>query len=128
MNEESGWSINIDELQKGFDSAKEDCKPRLMVVINPGNPTGMTVHDLRTLLQFLELSGQYLQEENLRDIIKFCQRNKLLLLADEVYQENIWNEAIKFSSLRKVLLEMGSEYNDVQLVSFNSTSKGYIGE
>ncbi len=69
-----------------------------------------------------------MEEENLRDIIKFCHRNKLLLLADEVYQENIWNEAIKFSSLRKVLLEMGPDYSDVQLVSFNSTSKGYFGE
>ena len=73
-------------------------------------------------------SGQYLEDENLKDIIKFCQRNKLLLLADEVYQENIWNNEKKFSSLRKVLLEMGPEYDDVQLVSFNSTSKGYFGE
>ena len=60
--------------------------------------------------------------------MEFCRKNKLLILADEVYQENIWNDGVKFSSLRKVLLEMGPDYSDVQLVSFNSTSKGYFGE
>ena len=87
-----------------------------------------TVCLLLELYYSIVLTGQYLQEKNLRDIIEFCQRNKLLILADEVYQENMWNKNFRFSSLRKVLLEMGPEYSDVQLVSFNSTSKGYFGE
>lgn len=46
----------------------------------------------------------------------------------QVYQENVYVENVKFSSFRKVLMEMGEEYNEFQLVSFNSTSKGYFGE
>lgn len=42
MNEDKGWSVDIEEVQRAFDSAPNDCKPRIMVVINPGNPTGMT--------------------------------------------------------------------------------------
>ena len=83
---------------------------------------------LHWLFKCLHSTGQYLPEENIREIIQFCHKNKLLLLADEVYQENLWVEKVKFSSFRKTLLGMGSEYKDVQLVSFNSTSKGYFGE
>ena len=79
-------------------------------------------------MPFCFAKGQYLRDDNVRDIIRFCKRNNLLILADEVYQENLWKEGAKFSSVRKVLLEMGPDYSDVQLVSFNSTSKGYFGE
>jgi aspartate/methionine/tyrosine aminotransferase len=82
-----------------------------MVVINPGNPT-----------------GQCLNEENMKDIIKFIHKNKLLLMADEVYQENVYAENSRFTSFRKVLLSMGPEYEDAQLISFNSISKGFFGE
>lgn len=111
LDEDDAWSIKVEELQRALDESKSHCQPRLMAVINPGNPT-----------------GQYLPEENIREIIQFCHQNNLLLLADEVYQENVWAEKVKFSSFRKTLLGMGSEYKDVQLVSFNSTSKGYFGE
>ena len=46
----------------------------------------------------------------------------------QVYQENIWEEGVEFQSFRKILHSMGDEYSDLQLVSFNSTSKGHIGE
>lgn len=82
-----------------------------MVVINPGNPT-----------------GQLLSEENVRDIIKFCYNHKLFLLADEVYQGNIYTEKKKFVSFKKVLREIGYPYNQVCLASFHSISKGNAGE
>ena len=47
--------------------AAEECSPRVLVVVNPGNPT-----------------GQYLPQDNMREIIHFCKEHSLLLLADEV--------------------------------------------
>jgi alanine transaminase len=82
-----------------------------MVVINPGNPT-----------------GNLLSEQNVKDIIKFCYNHKLFLLADEVYQGNIYTEKKKFISFKKVLREIGHPYNQVSLASFHSISKGNAGE
>ena len=50
-----------------INASRSYCKPRVMVVINPGNPT-----------------GQHLSEENMRNIIKFCHDENLLIIADEV--------------------------------------------
>ncbi len=46
---------------------------RGLVFINPGNPT-----------------GQCLTEGNLRDLVRFAAKEKVLLMADEVYQPNIY--------------------------------------
>ena len=46
----------------------------------------------------------------------------------QVYQENIYEENCQFHSFKKVLSSMGAEYAEVQLVSANSTSKGFLGE
>ncbi|KAI3985637.1 hypothetical protein MKX01_033920 [Papaver californicum] len=83
-----------------------------MVIINPGNPT-----------------GQCLSIDNLQELLRFCSREKLVLLADEVYQQNIYQSQPPFISARKVLLDMGTPISkDVQLVSFHTVSKGYWGE
>ena len=53
-----------------------------------------------------------------------------MILADEVYQSNIYYpEDHPFISFRKVLAEMGDPYaNDVELISMHSISKGLMGE
>lgn len=51
-----------------------------------------------------------------------------MILADEVYQVNIYNDNKPFVSFKKVLHRMGEKYKDVELMSFHSTSKGVIGE
>jgi aspartate/methionine/tyrosine aminotransferase len=53
-----------------------------------------------------------------------------MLLADEVYQVNIFDEKEKpFVSFKKVLREMSKEVAEgVELVSFHSISKGVSGE
>ena len=56
-----------------------------MVIINPGNPT-----------------GQCLSEANLREILNFCCQENLVLLGDEVYQQNIYQDERPFISARKV--------------------------
>lgn len=58
---------------------------RAMVIINPGNPT-----------------GQCLSEANLNGLLKFCFQENLVLLADEVYQQNIYQDERPFISARKV--------------------------
>ena len=45
-----------------------------------------------------------------------------------MYQENVYADKAEFTSFRKALYEMGPGYKDFQMVSFNSTSKGYFGE
>lgn len=52
-----------------------------------------------------------------------------MILADEVYQTNIYYPETKpFHSFRKVLQSMGAKYNDFELISFHSISKGIVGE
>ena len=83
-----------------------------MVVINPGNPT-----------------GQVLKRSCLEQIVKICHEESILIMADEVYQANIYKEGQTFISMRKVLHELGEPYrSEVELISMHSTSKGLIGE
>lgn len=56
-----------------------------MVIINPGNPT-----------------GQCLSVENLQQILRFCHQENLVLLGDEVYQQNVYQDERPFISSRKV--------------------------
>ncbi|ORX85886.1 PLP-dependent transferase [Basidiobolus meristosporus CBS 931.73] len=113
LDEENAWGMNIADLKKSVDEARRNgTDVRALVIINPGNPT-----------------GQCLTEENMRDVIDFCQRERLVLCADEVYQTNIYvPEERPFHSFKKVLKSMGSSYENVELFSFHSISKGMIGE
>ncbi|XP_031150347.1 alanine aminotransferase 2-like isoform X1 [Sander lucioperca] len=112
LNEEKCWSMDISELQRALDEARRHCNPRALCVINPGNPT-----------------GQVQSRQCIEDVIRFAANERLLLMADEVYQDNVYAEGCQFHSFKKVLFEMGPEYSDtVELVSFHSTSKCYMGE
>lgn len=111
MNEDNKWGLDIDELRRSLNEARKTCNPRVLCVINPGNPT-----------------GQVLPYENIREIIKFSMEEDLFLLADEVYQDNIYGEGCEFHSFKKVLMDMGDEAEGFQLASFHSCSKGFMGE
>jgi len=111
LDEESDWSLNVTELKRALEEARSYCVPRGLVLINPGNPT-----------------GQVLTHDNIREVIKFCARDKLVLFADEVYQENVYADGVQFHSCKKVLRDMGAEYRDFQLMSLHSSAKGYTGE
>ena len=83
-----------------------------MVVINPGNPT-----------------GQVLTYQDIAQIIKICHKHEIMIIADEVYQTNIYKRGGIFVSCRRVLSELGRPYcDDVELISLNSVSKGMLGE
>lgn len=112
LNEGTGWQCTLDNLQaQKSKAAAEGKRVRALVVINPGNPT-----------------GQVLDRENQEELIKFCKEEGLLLVADEVYQANVYAEGKQFFSFKRILREMGSAYDDVRLVSMNSISKGFYGE
>lgn len=111
LNEDKLWAMDVQELQRSYDEAKSKCLPRALVVINPGNPT-----------------GQVLSRKNIEDVIRFAKKNNLFLLADEVYQHNVYAKGSEFHSFKKVITEMGKEYGDMEMASFMSTSKGYMGE
>lgn len=72
-------------------------------------------------------TGQVLSRKDLEVICKFCAKNEIVLLADEVYQSNVYVDDKEFISAKKVALETPGCEN-LQLVSFHSTSKGLIGE
>ena len=78
--------MNIDELKRSLNEAKGKCKPKAIVVINPGNPT-----------------GSVLTKKNIEDIIHFAKENKILIIADEVYQHNIWDG--EFFSFKKKICD-----------------------
>ncbi|XP_052181345.1 alanine aminotransferase 2, mitochondrial-like isoform X2 [Diospyros lotus] len=112
LDEATGWGLEISELRKQLQAAKSwGINVRALVVINPGNPT-----------------GQVLAEGNQREIVDFCKEEGLVLLADEVYQENVYVADKKFHSFKKISRSMGYGEEDISIVSFQSVSKGYHGE
>ena len=40
LDEDHNWAIDIQRLKVNLDEARKHCDPRIMVVVNPGNPTG----------------------------------------------------------------------------------------
>ncbi|XP_030437555.1 alanine aminotransferase 2 isoform X1 [Gopherus evgoodei] len=112
LDEQNCWALDVNELRRSLNEAKAYCNPKVLCIINPGNPT-----------------GQVQSRKCIEDVIHFAWEEQLFLLADEVYQDNIYSEECQFHSFKKVLYEMGPEYySNVELASFHSTSKGYMGE
>ena len=70
--------------------------------------------------------GYHLDEANVEMVLRFAAENGLAVLADEVYQDNVWREGDRFVSFAKVLERLSLK--DVSLFSFHSVSKGYLGE
>jgi aspartate/methionine/tyrosine aminotransferase len=104
-DEDSGWIFDRSVLDESLAEAKKNgVTVKGLVVINPGNPT-----------------GAILDEETVRVVIEFAQENNIVIIADEVYQENLYGA--KFFSFAKVLGE-----GNVPLFSLHSVSKGFYGE
>eukprot|EP01080_Neovahlkampfia_damariscottae_P008562 gene8562-384_t len=114
LNEEENWSTPLSSIQSAYEEAiKKGKNVRALAVINPGNPT-----------------GQILTVENQQEIIQFCVEKGIILLADEVYQENIYGEQ-PFVSFKKAANDMGSKYStekNLELFSYHTLSKGFLGE
>ncbi|KAM9306029.1 alanine aminotransferase 2-like [Gastrophryne carolinensis] len=108
LDEENNWAVNVAGVQESLHAARKYCHPKVMCIINPGNPT-----------------GHVMSRDSMEEIIKLAVQEKLLLLADEVYQDNVFAPGVAFHSFKKVLFEMGPEFSErLQLASINSISKG----
>lgn len=112
------------ELERSLAAARAAGKHvRAIAVINPGNPT-----------------GNVLSESDMEAVLNFARKHKLVLLADEVYQDNVWSGSElatgrQWKSFKAAACAMGlvdphatSSNKGVQLASFHSTSKGFTGE
>ncbi|XP_073533109.1 alanine aminotransferase 2-like [Phyllobates terribilis] len=112
LDEENCWALNVPELRRALHEARKLCDPKVLCIINPGNPT-----------------GQVQSRKCIEDVLRFAAEENLFVMADEVYQDNVYAEGCAFHSFKKVLFEMGPKYSDVvELASFHSTSKGFMGE
>nr|OQO25280.1 hypothetical protein B0A51_08843 [Rachicladosporium sp. CCFEE 5018] len=117
LNEENAWGTNIDGIRDALKKAQsEGIDVRAVVVINPGNPTGAS-----------------LQPENVNSVLELCAEEKLVMLADEVYQTNIFEG--EFHSFKKGLRDLqkseknkDGKFDNVELASLHSISKGMVGE
>ncbi|XP_049602693.1 alanine aminotransferase 1-like [Syngnathus scovelli] len=112
LDEERGWELRVDELQRALVSARGTCRPIALYVINPGNPT-----------------GHIQSRKSMEEVIRFVAENKLFLLADEVYQGSVYDTNSAFVSYKKLLHELGPPLSHtLELASFHSVSKGFLGE
>uniref|UniRef100_F7FD07 Alanine aminotransferase 1 n=1 Tax=Ornithorhynchus anatinus TaxID=9258 RepID=F7FD07_ORNAN len=112
LDEEHDWALDVGELRRALNHARGYCRPKVLCIINPGNPT-----------------GQVQSRRCIEDVIRFAMEERLFLMADEVYQDNVYAEGSQFHSFKKVLMEMGPPYSQqLELASFHSTSKGFMGE
>jgi aspartate/methionine/tyrosine aminotransferase len=113
LDEKHGWDLNMKELERAFKEATDNgINVNSFVLINPGNPT-----------------GQVLSKKVVQDVVRFCANHNLVLLADEVYQENVYGKNTKFYSCKHAAYDTGLLDKDaIELVSFHSTSKGIFGE
>jgi aspartate/methionine/tyrosine aminotransferase len=104
-DEDAGWVFDRGILEESLAAAKKDgITVKAIVVITPGNPT-----------------GAILDRKTMEEVIDFAADNGIVIIADEVYQENVYGG--EFLSFARVLGD-----RDVPLVSFHSVSKGFYGE
>lgn len=113
LDESKEWGMDVAAIRKQVvDARNKGMAVRGIVYINPGNPT-----------------GQCLTYDNLKELVKFAHEEKVVLIADEVYQENIYQDKKPFVSTKKVMMDMGMPYADsTELASFYTVSKGMFGE
>lgn len=113
VDEDNNWGMSMQKIMDSIRAEREAGRnPRALVFINPGNPT-----------------GNVLSAEQLKELALLAHRERLVLLADEVYQENVYQDERPFVSMKKVINDLGAPYaNDIELMSFQTVSKGSFGE
>ena len=110
LDEGHDWKLSEAMLEESLQEARRSgVNVKAICALNPGNPT-----------------GSVLDRDNIAMLIRFAKARGLAILADEVYQENIYLSGDRFVSFARVMVEQGEA--DVSLFSFHSCSKGFLGE
>jgi alanine transaminase len=95
------WRFDIDEAYRTLTEAKAaGIVPKALVVINPGNPT-----------------GNVMSESEIQSAIEFAGNESLVILADEVYQNNIYGADKSFTSFFKVLYNLNQKATHFEIWS-----------
>ncbi|MCV6603720.1 MAG: pyridoxal phosphate-dependent aminotransferase [Porticoccaceae bacterium] len=92
-DENNGWQPDIDDIR-----GKVSDRTRGIVVINPNNPTGAVY-----------------SEGVLRELAAFARQQGLILFADEIYDQIIYDDAVH--------IPLGSLVTDIPCITFNGLSK-----
>ncbi|OQD83623.1 hypothetical protein PENANT_c016G02408 [Penicillium antarcticum] len=114
LEEDKAWGTDVTAILKSIEEAKAAAiDVRAVVVINPGNPTGAS-----------------LSADDIKKVLDVAAEESLVVIADEVYQTNVFKgEFVSFKKrLRQLQKETPGKYDDVELVSLHSISKGMVGE
>ncbi|KAF2194144.1 alanine aminotransferase 2 [Zopfia rhizophila CBS 207.26] len=114
LEESQAWGTNVKAIRESYNKAiAEGTDVKAIVIINPGNPTGAS-----------------LSAEDIRAVLKFAAEKSLVVIADEVYQTNVFiGEFISFKkALRDLQKEEPGKYDHIELASLHSVSKGMVGE
>ncbi|KAK4147481.1 pyridoxal phosphate-dependent transferase [Dichotomopilus funicola] len=115
LDEQKNWGTDLATIKASYEKAKaEGIDVRAIVIINPGNPTGAS-----------------LSEADIRAVLDFARQKRLVVLADEVYQTNVF--VGEFISFKRTLRQLQAEnpnggFDAVELASLHSVSKGMVGE
>lgn len=117
LDESEAWATDLSSIQSALADARDSgTDVRAIVVINPGNPTGGS-----------------LKPEQIKEILQFAAEEQLVVLADEVYQTNIFEGS--FTSFKKALRDLQAssdnkdgKFDTLELASLHSISKGMVGE
>lgn len=114
LEEEQAWGTSLESIRTAYDKAiSEGTDVKAICVINPGNPTGAS-----------------LPAEDIKGVLKFAAEKGLVVMADEVYQTNVFiGEFISFKkALRDLQKAEPGKYEHIELASLHSVSKGMVGE
>ncbi|KAL4873012.1 hypothetical protein BDV12DRAFT_161168 [Aspergillus spectabilis] len=114
LEEQKAWGTDVSTIKESLEQAKAaGTDVRAIVVINPGNPTGAS-----------------LSPDDIKSVLDIAAEEKLVVLADEVYQTNVFiGEFTSFKKrLRELQQEVPGKYDNVELASLHSVSKGMVGE
>ena len=114
LDESKAWGTDLDAIRDALSKAKaEGIDVRSIVVINPGNPTGAS-----------------LSPDAVQSVLDFAVDERLVVIADEVYQTNVFIG--EFTSFKKRLMQLQQatpgKYDNLELASLHSVSKGMVGE
>jgi alanine transaminase len=114
LDEENAWGTSLEAIRTAYDKAvAEGTDVKAICVINPGNPTGAS-----------------LPAEDIKAVLQFAAEKGVVVVADEVYQTNVFiGEFISFKkALRDLQKAEPGKYDNIELASLHSVSKGMVGE
>jgi len=114
LDEGNAWGTSMSAISTAYDKAvAEGTDVKAICVINPGNPTGAS-----------------LPAEDIKGVLKFAAEKGLVVIADEVYQTNVFiGEFVSFKrALRDLQASSPGQFDNIELASLHSTSKGMVGE